>query len=79
MKYSPPGCLYLCPPKVLFKVNMPFNGNTVNSSITNPLRYSQLVRAVQNGRTQFLNSPTDAFGYYAGGPGGSGAPPRNTF
>ena len=76
---QPPGCLYLCPPKILFKVNLPFNGNTVNSSITNPLRYSQLVRAVQNGRTQYLNSPVNAFGYYAGGPGGSGAPPRNAF
>jgi len=72
-------CLYVCPPAVLFKPNLPFGGNVVNSSITNASRYSQIVRTPNNGRTQFLNSPVNTFGYYAGGPGGSGQPPKNTF
>lgn len=72
-------CQYRCPPAVLFKPNLPFGGNIVNSSITNALRYSQIVRAPNNGRTHYLNSPVNAFGYYAGAPGGSGQPPKNTF
>ena len=73
-------CQYRCPPAVLFKPNLPFGGNIVNSSITNALRYSQIVRASNNnGRTHYLNSPVNAFGYYAGAPGGSGQPPKNTF
>ena len=73
-------CQYRCPPAVLFKPNLPFGGNIVNSSITNALRYSQIVRALNNnGRTHYLNSPVNAFGYYAGAPGGSGQPPKNTF
>ena len=72
-------CLYICPPAVLFKKNMPFGGNMTNSSITNASRYSQIIRGVNNGSMRFIHSPVNAFGYYAGAPGGSGAPPRNTF
>jgi hypothetical protein len=67
------------PSAILAEKKMIFGGNIVNSSITNALRYSQIVRAPNNGRTQYLNSPVNAFGYYAGGPGGSGQPPKNTF
>ena len=72
-------CQYRCPPAILAKPNASFGGNMINSSINNALRYSQLVRGNGNGRTQYIHSPVNAFGYYAGGPGGSGAPPRNSF
>ena len=72
-------CEYPCPPAILAKPNIPFGGNTVNSSISNALRFSQIVRSPNNGRTVFINSTINAFGYYAGAPGGSGAPPSNRF
>jgi hypothetical protein len=34
----------ICPPKALKKANAQFDGNVTNSSKTNALRYSQLVR-----------------------------------
>jgi hypothetical protein len=71
-------CKYICLPPVLYKKNTQFGGNITNSSITNAMRYSQLVRGI-NGRIGFINNNINAFGYYAGGPGGSGAPPRNSF
>jgi hypothetical protein len=68
-----------CPLPVLAKKNAPYGGNIVNASVTNALRYSQIVRTPNNGRTLFIDTPVNAFGYYAGAPGGSGAPPRNRF
>jgi hypothetical protein len=68
----------VCPAPVIFKKNMPFNGNTNNSSKTNAMRYSELVRQ-KSSTSQYINTPVNAFGYYSGGPGGSGAPPRNKF
>lgn len=45
------------------------------------MRYSQIVRGQDNnyGSTRFISNEINAFGYYSGGPGGSGAPPRNSF
>ena len=70
-----------CFPPVLAKQNMPFGGNITNSSITNAMRYSQLMRGTgtNSGRVGMVYNTINAFGYYAGGPGGSGAPPRNMF
>ena len=76
---TPTTCAYVCPPAILAKKNMPFGGNITNASITNALRYSQIVRGTNNGNPRYINSPVNAFGYYAGAPGGSGAPPRNAF
>jgi len=63
--------------------NLPFNGNTNNSTLTNAMRYSQLVRyrGKYFGRSRIIGTETDinAFGYRAGGPNGFGAPPRNSF
>jgi hypothetical protein len=74
-------CKYICLPAVLMTANTSFGGNYVDGSITNAIRYSQLVRigGANYGRNQIINNTINAFGYYAGGPGGSGAPPRNYF
>jgi hypothetical protein len=72
-------CEYRCPPPIIAKPTAQFGGNVTDSSISNASRYSQIVRRPNNGRTVFLNSPVNAFGYYAGAPGGSGAPPSNSF
>jgi hypothetical protein len=74
-------CLYVCPPKVLAKKNGQFNGNTNDSTRTNAFAYAQLVRRRNSsaGQSQVLSSTVNAFGYYAGAPRGSGAPPRNRF
>jgi hypothetical protein len=52
-----------------------------NSSKTNATRYSQIVRnyGQNNGSTRYVSNDLNAFGYYSGGPGGSGAPPKNSF
>jgi hypothetical protein len=78
---NPFQCKYICPPKVLFTANMPFGGNVTDSSITNALRYSELVRGrgPNYGSNTMVYNTINAFGYYAGAPGGSGAPPRNYF
>jgi hypothetical protein len=70
-----------CKPSVFFTPNQSFGGNYVDSSITNALRYSQLVRGrgPNYGSVRNVYNTINAFGYYAGGPGGSGAPPRNMF
>ena len=68
-----------CPIPVIAKKNLPYSGNTVDSRKINALRYSQIVRGINNGTTRFINNDLNAFGYYSGAPGGSGAPPRNTF
>jgi len=61
--------------------NSSFGGNYIDSSITNAIRYSQLVRGrgKNYGQNQMVYNTLNAFGYYAGGPGGSGASPRNYF
>ena len=64
---------------VIAKKKSFFGGNTFDSSKTNASRYSQIVRGINNGTTRFISNDLNAFGYYSGGPGGSGAPPRNTF
>jgi hypothetical protein len=71
----------VCQLPALVKKNSPFGGNVVDSSITNALRYSEIVRGqgTNNGSTRFISKDINAFGYYSGAPGGSGAPPRNTF
>ena len=78
---NPFECKYICLPKVYATNNQPFGGNMTNSSITNAMRYSQLVRGrgPNYGQTSMVYNTINAFGYYAGGPGGSGAPPRNSF
>lgn len=68
-----------CPLPVIAKKNSSFSGNTIDSSKTNALRYSQIVRGVGNGTTGFVYNDINAFGYYSGAPGGSGAPPQNKF
>ena len=64
---------------VIAKKKSFFGGNTFDSSKTNASRYSQIVRGINNGTTRFISNDLNAFGYYSGGPGGSGVPPRNTF
>jgi len=70
-----------CPIPAIPTKNMPFNGNTVDSSKTNALRYSQIVQVKGRnyGTTRYINNDLNAFGYYSGAPGGSGEPPRNKF
>lgn len=70
-----------CKIPAISKKNQQFSGNTVNSSNSNAMRYSQIVRGQDNnyGSTRFISNEINAFGYYSGGPGGSGAPPRNSF
>lgn len=75
--YNPPDCK--CYPKSLAKKNYQFGGNYVNSSNTNGLRYSQLVRIIGGGQSTYAYNNINAFGYYAGAPQGSGQPPRNYF
>jgi hypothetical protein len=78
---NPFDCKYICLPKVYGRKNMPFDGSMTNSSITNAMRYSQLVRGKGNnyGSNKMYYNTINAFGYYAGAPGGSGAPPQNKF
>jgi hypothetical protein len=64
---------------VIEEKNLPFSLNMVDSSKTNALRYSQIVRAVGNGASRIVFNELNAFGYYSGAPGGSGAPPQNKF
>ena len=61
--------------------NKQFSGNTNDSSKTNAMRYSEItrVRNSRYGSIRYINTDINAFGYYSGGPGGSGAPPRNSF
>lgn len=61
--------------------NLPFNGNTVNSSITNAIRFSQLVRyrGYNYGSVRIIPNNINDFGYSSGAPSGYGAPPRNSF
>ena len=68
-----------CPKPVFYNKNSSFGGNSIDSSKTNALRYSQIVRLKHNGIMRFIYNDINAFGYYSGGPGGSGAPPRNRF
>ena len=74
-----PSSYCLCP--VFKSKNIWFGGNTNNSSKTTALRYSQLVRGrgPNYGSSTIAYTNINAFGYYAGAPGGSGAPPRNSF
>lgn len=74
-----PKQIICCLNPAIAKKNLPYGGNMVDSSKTNALRYSQIVRGINNGTTRFISNDLNAFGYYSGGPGGSGAPPRNTF
>ena len=71
-----------CPCPVVKSKNVWFGGNTNNSSKTTALRYSQLVRGrgPNYGSSTIAYTNINAFGYSVqGGPGGSGAPPRNAF
>jgi hypothetical protein len=63
-----------CPPPILKKKNMPYDGNITNSSITRAMRYSQIVRVTngRNGSVQNVSNP--AASNFA-----SIAPPRNSF
>jgi len=81
MSTNSPDCKYICLPAVLMTPNTSFGGNYVDASITNSTRYSQLMRGrgTNYGRNKFVYNTINAFGYYAGGPGGSGAPPKNSF
>lgn len=74
-------CKYKCAPPVLFKKNMPFDRNMTNSSISRAMRYSQMVRTNGQyyGSNKMIYNSLNAFGYYAGSPGGSGDVPRNAF
>ena len=74
-------CKYICSPPVLATKNAQFGGNMVNSRITSAMRYSQLMRGTgpNYGRSVVAYNTINAFGYAVGGPGGSGAPPRNAF
>ena len=77
-----PSATYYCPCPVIKNKNVWFGGNINNSSKTSALRYSQLVRGrgPNYGSNTFAYNDVNAFGYYVqGGPGGSGAPPRNSF
>lgn len=61
-----------------------FSGNTNKPEflITDPFLLSQLVRTAHfsnSGKTVFANKTLNAYGRWEGAPGGSGAPPRNTF
>jgi hypothetical protein len=74
-------CKYICQP-VLKTKNVWFGGNMNNSSNTTALRYSQIVRGrgPNYGSSTIAYTNINAFGYSVqGGPGGSGAPPRNAF
>jgi hypothetical protein len=78
---NPFECKYECSPPVIANKNMPFDGNVTNSSISRAMRYSQLVRGKGKnyGSYAMIYNTINAFGYYAGGPGGSGAAPKNAF
>ncbi len=71
----------VCPIPAIANKNVSFNGNTNDSSKTNALRYSEIVRGrgPKYGSTRFIYNELNAFGYYSGAPGGSGEPPRNRF
>ena len=71
----------VCQNPVFSNKNGSFGGNMNNSSKTNATRYSQIVRnyGQNNGSTRYVSNDLNAFGYYSGGPGGSGAPPKNSF
>jgi hypothetical protein len=74
-----PGIICRCQNPGQYSKNKQFSGNYNNSSKTNAMRFSEIVRGTNNGRTQFVYNNLNAFGYYSGGPGGSGEPPRNSF
>ena len=63
-----------CPCPVFAKKNLPFNGNTVNSSISRALRYSEIVRITggSNGSARIISNPNASSL-------ASIAPPRNSF
>ena len=71
----------VCPIPAIANKNASFNGNTNDSSKTNALRYSEIVRGrgPNYGSNRFIYNELNAFGYYSGAPGGSGEPPRNKF
>ena len=52
-----------CPLPVIAKKNSSFSGNMVDSSKTNALRYSQIVRGVGNGASRIIFNDLNAFGY----------------
>lgn len=61
-----------------------FNGNTNRPGflVTDPFILSQYVRIAllrKGGNTVFANKTLNAYGRWEGAPGGSGAPPKNTF
>ena len=70
-----------CPITAIAKKNSLFGGTVIDSSKTNAMRYSEItrVRNSRYGSIRYINTDINAFGYYSGGPGGSGAPPRNSF
>ncbi len=82
-----------CQPPALKKKNSQFDGNFTDSSKTNAMRFSQLVRmtagrnncgsvgntCTSTDSTVLVNNSINAFGYYSGAPMGSGQPPKNTF
>jgi hypothetical protein len=74
-----PGIICKCQNPGQYSKNKQFAGNYNNSSKTNAMRFSQIVRGTNNGSPQNVYMNLNAFGYYSGGPGGSGEPPRNTF
>ena len=71
----------VCRNPVFSNKNSSFGGNMVDSSKTNAMRYSQIVRVYgqNNGSTRYVNNELNAFGSYSGAPGGSRAPPKNSF
>lgn len=61
-----------------------FSGSTNKPEflVTDPFLLSQLVRTSHfsnSGKTVFASKNLNAYGRWEGAPGGSGAPPRNTF
>jgi hypothetical protein len=79
-----------CPRPVLFKttqISVNRNGNIETLTIKQPTipfwKYqSQVIqtsRFTSRGRLVYGNLPLNEYGYWSGGPSGSGMPPRNTF
>jgi len=63
--------------------NKQFNGNTNNSTLTNNMRYSQIVRyrGPRFGRITYINKSLNIneFGNWSGSPNGFGQPLKNSF
>lgn len=81
--FPTPNC---CPP--IINGNKPgtiFGGSGTSTQGSHQSAFLNVAQILKNtsprlaGTTLYVNKPLNAYGSYYGAPGGSGAPPRNTF